>query len=88
MLREYDGAPTTTIRMSGPMPTAIIFLDADTKLNDEIDSAYHGKYRRHGADYLNMMVSPRATGNYQAGTSPNLMSRRRERWRSANSGKL
>lgn len=38
----------------------VIFLDADPNLNDEIDNAYRTKYRRHGAQYVNMMVSPEA----------------------------
>ena len=38
----------------------VTFLDADTNLNDEIDAAYRGKYRRNGAQYVNMMVSPEA----------------------------
>ena len=28
--------------------------------NGEIDAAYRTKYRRHGATYVNMMVSPEA----------------------------
>jgi hypothetical protein len=38
----------------------VVFLDADPNLNDEIDNAYRTKYRRHGAQYINMMVSPEA----------------------------
>ena len=38
----------------------VVFLDADPNLNDEIDNAYRTKYRRHGAQYVNMMVSPEA----------------------------
>ena len=38
----------------------VVFLDADPELNDEIDDAYRSKYRRHGAQYVNMMVSPAA----------------------------
>ena len=38
----------------------VTFLDPDTNLNDEIDAAYRGKYRRNGAQYVNIMVSPEA----------------------------
>jgi len=38
----------------------VVFLDADPNLNDEIDNAYRMKYRHHGAQYINMMVSPEA----------------------------
>jgi hypothetical protein len=38
----------------------VTFLDADPKLNNEIDAAYRTKYRRHGAQYVNMMLSPEA----------------------------
>lgn len=38
----------------------VIFLDADPGLNDELDSAYRTKYRRHGVQYVNMMISPEA----------------------------
>jgi hypothetical protein len=29
-------------------------------MNDQIDNAYHTKYRRHGAQYVNAMVAPEA----------------------------
>lgn len=45
---------------AGSVEKDVIFLDADPKLNDEIDAAYRTKYRRHGAQYVNMMVSPEA----------------------------
>jgi hypothetical protein len=47
------------IRVGG-VEKDVTFLDADPKLNDEIDAAYRTKYRRHGAQYVNMMVSPEA----------------------------
>jgi hypothetical protein len=40
--------------------TDVTFLDADTNLNEDIDVAYRGKYRRNGPQYVNMMVSPKA----------------------------
>jgi hypothetical protein len=45
---------------AGGLERDVIFLDADPKLNDEIDGAYRSKYRRHGATYVNMMVSAEA----------------------------
>ena len=38
----------------------VIFLEVDPNLSDEINAAYRTKYRRHGATYVNMMVSPEA----------------------------
>jgi hypothetical protein len=38
----------------------VTFLDGDTNLNEEIDAAYRGKYRRNGVQYVNMMVGPKA----------------------------
>ena len=46
--------------MAGGLEKDVVFLDADPNLNDEIDAAYRTKYRRHGATYVNMMVSPQA----------------------------
>jgi len=45
---------------AGGVEKAVIFLDADPKLNDEIDAAYRTKYHRYGATYVNMVVSPEA----------------------------
>jgi hypothetical protein len=45
---------------AGGVEKDVIFMDADAKLNDEIDGAYRNKYRRHGASYVNMMISPEA----------------------------
>jgi hypothetical protein len=45
---------------AGGVEKDVIFMDADPGLNDEIDAAYRAKYRRHGAQYVNMMVSPEA----------------------------
>jgi len=42
---------------AGGVEQDVIFVDADPKLNDEIDGAYRTKYHRHGATYVNMMVS-------------------------------
>jgi hypothetical protein len=45
---------------AGGVEKDVIFMDADSVLNDAIDAAYRSKYRRHGATYVNMMVSPQA----------------------------
>jgi hypothetical protein len=45
---------------AGGVEKDVIFMDADPHLNDEIDATYRRKYRRHGATYVNMMVSPEA----------------------------
>lgn len=42
---------------TGDVEKDVSFPDAEPKLNDEIDAAYRAKYRRHGAQYVNMMVS-------------------------------
>jgi hypothetical protein len=42
---------------TGDVEKAVTFLDADPGLNGELDAAYRTKYRRHGAQYVNMMVS-------------------------------
>jgi hypothetical protein len=45
---------------AGGIEKDVIFVDAEPNLNDQIDAAYRTKYRRHGAQYVNMMVSPEA----------------------------
>ena len=45
---------------AGGIQKDVSFLDPDLRLTDEIDAAYRTKYRRHGAQYVNMMVSPEA----------------------------
>jgi hypothetical protein len=45
---------------AGGIEKDVSFLDADKDLGDEIDAAYHAKYCGHGAQYVNMMVSPEA----------------------------
>jgi hypothetical protein len=45
---------------AGGIEKDVIFLEADPKLDDEIEAAYRTKYRLHGAQYVNMMVGPEA----------------------------
>lgn len=45
---------------AGGVEKVVTVLDADPNLNDDIDTEYRSKYHRHGATYVNMMVSPEA----------------------------
>ena len=45
---------------AGGVEKDVAFISADLGLNGKIDAAYRTKYRRHGATYVNMMVSPHA----------------------------
>ncbi|MBV9249608.1 MAG: DUF2255 family protein, partial [Acetobacteraceae bacterium] len=47
------------IRVDG-VAKHVSFVDADAALNDQIDAAYRSKYRRHGAQYVDMVVTPEA----------------------------
>jgi hypothetical protein len=45
---------------AGGVEKDVAFADADPALNDQIDAAYRTKYRRHGAQYVDAMVTPEA----------------------------
>ena len=45
---------------AGRVDKDVVFEDADHTLDDEIDAAYRSKYRRHGAQYVDLMVTPEA----------------------------
>ena len=45
---------------AGGIDKDILVADADAALNDQIDATYRAKYHRHGAQYVDMMVSPEA----------------------------
>ena len=45
---------------AGGIDKDVIFQDADHTLDDDIDAAYRGKYRRYGAQYIDLVVSPEA----------------------------
>jgi hypothetical protein len=45
---------------AGGVDKDVIFVDADSGLNDEIDAAYRTKYRRHSARWVDPMVAPDA----------------------------
>jgi hypothetical protein len=38
----------------------VTFTDADPDLSDQLDAAYRTKYRRYGARFVHLMVSPEA----------------------------
>ena len=38
----------------------VTFADADRDIGDQLDAAYRSKYRRYGARFVNLMVSPEA----------------------------
>jgi hypothetical protein len=45
---------------AGGVEKDVVFQDADHTLDDEIDAVYRSKYRRYGAQYVNLVVSPEA----------------------------
>jgi hypothetical protein len=45
---------------AGGVEKNVVFQDADHTLDDEIDAVYRSKYRRYGAQYINLVVSPEA----------------------------
>jgi hypothetical protein len=45
---------------AGGVQKDVDFEDADPRLGDQIDAAYRNKYRRHGAQYINSIVSAEA----------------------------
>ena len=48
------------IRAGGVEKDVTFVEETDPGINDQIDAAYRTKYRRHGARYVNPMVSPEA----------------------------
>jgi hypothetical protein len=45
---------------AGGIQKDVAFKDADPALGDQIDAAYRNKYRRHGAQYVNSIITPEA----------------------------
>jgi hypothetical protein len=45
---------------AGRVDKDVVFVDADHVLDDQIDAAYRSKYRRHGAQYVDLVVAPEA----------------------------
>jgi hypothetical protein len=57
--------PATQVRHQGHIRAGgvdkdVTFADADPDLNDQIDAAYHDKYRRYGERIIGGVVNPRA----------------------------
>jgi hypothetical protein len=46
--------------VAGGVEKDVAFEDADVALSDQIDDVYRTKYRRHGAQYVNSVVTPEA----------------------------
>ena len=45
---------------AGGVDKDVTFADADHGLDDQIDTAYRAKYRRHSRTYVDPMVAPQA----------------------------
>lgn len=45
---------------AGGVEKDVTFVDADPRLNDQIDAAYRSKYRRYAANIVNSIISPKA----------------------------
>jgi hypothetical protein len=45
---------------AGGVEKDVAFIDADHGLDDQIDAAYRSKYRSHGAQYVDLVVTPEA----------------------------
>ena len=45
---------------AGGVDKDVTFVDADHDLDEQIDAAYHTKYRGYGARYIDPMVAPEA----------------------------
>ena len=45
---------------AGGVDKDVTFADADPDLNDQIDAAYHDKYRRYGPNIIGGVVNPGA----------------------------
>jgi hypothetical protein len=46
--------------IAGGVEKDVTFEDADAAPNDQIDDVYRTKYRRHGAQYVNSVITPEA----------------------------
>jgi hypothetical protein len=45
---------------AGSVDKDVLFVEPDDDVNDEIDAAYHAKYDRYSARYVDPMVDPKA----------------------------
>ena len=46
--------------IAGGVEKDVTFENADTAASDQIDDVYRTKYRRHGAQYVNSVITPEA----------------------------
>jgi hypothetical protein len=46
--------------IAGGVEKDVAFEDADAALDEQIDDVYRNKYRRHGAQYVNSVITPEA----------------------------
>jgi hypothetical protein len=46
--------------VAGGVEKDVAFQDEDAAINDQIDEVYRSKYRRHGAQYVNSVITPEA----------------------------
>jgi hypothetical protein len=46
--------------IAGGVEKDVAFQDAGAAINDRIDGVYRNKYRRHGAQYVNSVITPEA----------------------------
>jgi hypothetical protein len=46
--------------IAGGVEKDVTFENADAAMNDQIDEVYRTKYRRHGAQYVNSVITPEA----------------------------
>ena len=46
--------------IAGAVEKDVTFENADTAVSDQIDDVYRTKYRRHGAQYVNSVITPEA----------------------------
>jgi hypothetical protein len=63
--RDGGWFPGTQVRLQGRIRAGgvdkdVTFADADPDLNDQIDAAYHDKYRRYGERIIGGVVNPGA----------------------------
>jgi hypothetical protein len=69
-VRSYKGRTSAWFRgtqarregriRAGDVEKDVTFVDADHDIDGQLDTAYRTKYRRYGARFVNLMVSPEA----------------------------